>query len=291
MENGLIESCRNSGCGWKCCDFGSNGHIVMLPSEYESADKSLSHLKVVNDNDNGGKHVKCIAKDKSNCDGGYKPIQCRTFPLFINMNRGSLYTQRSMRCPLSNDVLMLHKKRSLELVTEFCNSKDIDFNHFFRNVKLNHYLHFTYDFAYVILDENNISDIMEYENSLIDDNLCMRSTNEDIEKSIKSECSVGVLFEGRLVAYSLCYLDEYGVSYIDKCYVSDDRRGSGIQVEMVELNLSLLQEKGAFISYAMVSPDNIASNKNFERCGFTLAKVRDVNGFKRNILANESLGR
>ena len=84
MSNGLIKHCSISGCGWKCCDFGSKGHIVMLPTEYESAKGSLSHLKIVNDNDNSGKNVKCIAKDKSNCDGGYKPIQCRTFPVFVS---------------------------------------------------------------------------------------------------------------------------------------------------------------------------------------------------------------
>lgn len=284
---GLIKACKDSGCGWKCCDFGSNGHIVMLPTEYESANKSLSHLKVIND-DNGGKHVKCIAKDKSNCDGGYKPIQCRTFPLFINMDRGSLYTQRSMRCPLSNDVLMLHKKRSLELVTDFCNSKDIDFNKFFKNVKLNYYLHFTGDFAYVILDGNNISDIMEYENSLNDENLCMRSTNDDIKKSIKSECSVGVLYEGRLIAYSLSYINEYGISFIDKCFVSEERRGSGLQEKMINLNLMLLKDKGSFVCYSMVSPKNTASLKNFEKCGFSITRKIVANNQERYCLENES---
>lgn len=34
MSKGLIKSCINANCGWKCCDFGSKGHIVMLPGEY-----------------------------------------------------------------------------------------------------------------------------------------------------------------------------------------------------------------------------------------------------------------
>jgi len=286
MNNGLIKHCKNSGCGWKCCDFGSKGHIVMLPTEYESVN-NVSHLKVINDNDNGGKHVKCIAKDKSNCDNGYKPIQCRTFPLFVSFNKDRYFAERSMRCPLSSDLLKSHKEKSWKIINEFSLGKNVDFELFFRNVKLNNYLKFTEDRAFVILDKNNASDILEYENSMNDDSMCMRSSNEDIAKSLLSGFSVGLLVAGEIVAYSLCYVNEYRLAFIDKCYVSEAYRGQGLQAEMIMLNLELIKEV-SFACFAMVSPKNEISLKNLKKCGFVISREAVCNGSERYILKNES---
>lgn len=81
MSNkGLIRACENSGCGWKCCSFGSDGHIVILPHELDGHEKEISHLQIIDDDYFGGKKVKCIAKDCKSCDNGYKPIMCKTYP-------------------------------------------------------------------------------------------------------------------------------------------------------------------------------------------------------------------
>lgn len=144
---------------------------------------------------------------------------------------------------------------------------------------------------YVILDETNLLDIMEYEKTLDNHEICMKSSNEDIRKCINSESSVGVLHEGELVAYSLCYKNEYGISYIEKCFVSDKYRGGGLQEQMINYNLLLLKEDYSFVVYSMVSPYNLASTKNFKKCGFSFIKSIKVGGLSRNILVNESLRR
>lgn len=146
----------------------------------------------------------------------------------------------------------------------------------------------THNLNYVILDKHNIFDIVEYENSMEDEKLCMRSTNADIDKSIESKCSVGVLYEGRLIAYSLCYFNEYGVSFIDKSFVLEKFRGLGIQRMMMDKNISLLKDKGSFVCYSMVSPENIASLKNLEKCGFSITRKIIANNHERYCLKNES---
>ena len=56
MSNkGLIRACENSGCGWKCCSFGSDGHIVILPHELDGHEKEISHLQIIDDDYFGGK--------------------------------------------------------------------------------------------------------------------------------------------------------------------------------------------------------------------------------------------
>lgn len=48
-EKGLIRACENSGCGWKCCSFGSDGHIVILPHELDGHQEEISHLQIIDD--------------------------------------------------------------------------------------------------------------------------------------------------------------------------------------------------------------------------------------------------
>ena len=115
LSNGLINHCVNSGCGWKCCDFGSEGHIIMLPTEYEKAG-DVSHINVIDDDYMGGKKVKCVAKDKKTCDGGYKPIQCRTFPLWV---RSDERIEQSTRCPLNSSQTKEHEAIAIKMVNEF----------------------------------------------------------------------------------------------------------------------------------------------------------------------------
>ena len=107
-EKGLIRACENSGCGWKCCSFGSDGHIVILPHELDGYEKEISHLQIIDDDYFGGKKIKCIAKDCKSCDNGYKPIMCRTYPLWVkSVKKGLVF--RSSKCQFKNEQLTKHK--------------------------------------------------------------------------------------------------------------------------------------------------------------------------------------
>ena len=59
-DKGLIRACENSGCGWKCCSFGSDGHIVILPHEFAGHEQEIFHLQIIDNDYFGGKKVKCI---------------------------------------------------------------------------------------------------------------------------------------------------------------------------------------------------------------------------------------
>lgn len=118
---GEIKHCANSGCGYKCCDFGSKGHIIMMPNEYKNEFPTrLTHLKIIDDHYMGGTKVRCTAENKKNCDGGYKPIQCRIFPLWV---RGDGEMEKSVRCPLSWDQMFEHEQESKEILNDHFVSK------------------------------------------------------------------------------------------------------------------------------------------------------------------------
>ena len=132
----MLHACSNSGCGWKCCGFGSDGHIVILPNELEQAVGSIEHLKIIDDNDLGGKKVKCIAENKATCDGGYKPIQCGLYPFWINSNN----VMRSMKCPLESIDIAEHLVKAKEIISDYKKkNQDVNINDFLDNVYVDRY--------------------------------------------------------------------------------------------------------------------------------------------------------
>lgn len=148
---GDIKHCANSGCGYKCCDFGSKGHIIMMPNEYESEwANSLTHLKIIDDDYMGGKKVKCIAKNKVDCDKGYKPIQCRIFPLWV---RGNAKIEQSERCPLSHNQTVSHEVVAKEIISDFFRYTLFDNDFFVKD--MTEFLDKAEVCRYVIKDENN----------------------------------------------------------------------------------------------------------------------------------------
>lgn len=133
-----LDSCETSGCGWKCCNIPKDGgHIILLPEELETAKGSTNHLEVIDDSYNGGKKVICKAKDTANCDGGYKPVQCGVYPLWVTS--GSK-TKRSMKCPLSDLKVSLHKKEAIEVINEYKeNHPNIDLDDFLDKAEVDRY--------------------------------------------------------------------------------------------------------------------------------------------------------
>lgn len=110
----------------------------MLPEEYENANGNLDHLLVVDEEYNGGKRVKCRAEDKSICDGGYKPIQCIIYPLWIRS--GELVT-RSQKCPLKSSVLPPHSKDALKIIGDYkAEHPTVDIDRFLDEAEVDRYV-------------------------------------------------------------------------------------------------------------------------------------------------------
>lgn len=126
--------------------------------------------------------------------------------------------------------------------------------------------------------------INQFESTLTDGSSCLRSDEHDILESLKGECSIG-MFEGeRLVAYSLAKWNDYGIAYIDKCFVAPAFRGRGFQIGMLSANLLALNGKKVHEIWAMVSPTNNASLRNFSSVGFLEYMDITCDGFPRKLL-------
>jgi len=84
-KDGTISSCAGAGCGHICCEFQQGNYIVLYPGELEeakSAGQSTAHLKIIDADYNGGQKAICRAKDTASCDGGFKPLDCKSYPFF-----------------------------------------------------------------------------------------------------------------------------------------------------------------------------------------------------------------
>lgn len=135
----MIDLCSTSGCGWACCNYGKDGHIIMLPEEYESATGSLDHLEVIDEDYRGGKKVKCIASNTINCDGGYKPIQCGVYPLWIK-SEDNVEVVKSMKCPLSHTHLIDHANESMKIIADYKSKHpEVEVENFIKNAEVDRY--------------------------------------------------------------------------------------------------------------------------------------------------------
>lgn len=291
---GLIEACKSASCGWKCCTFGSHGHIVILPHEFDGHEQETSHLQIIDDDYFGGKKVKCMAKDCKSCDNGYKPIMCRTYPLWVkSVKKGFVF--RSGKCPLKNGQLINQKDFALSLFKDFRNKliPSIDIDSFLAKAWIDRYepLFPTYKgcieckMEIKVLSMSDMASVQDMEHTLLpDQGMCFASELEDVVKCLQSDCSYGLWLNGVLVAYSLAYFTEYGTAYIDKCFVHQDCRGNGFQYILLNVNLAKLVSNGVQEVFAMTSPDNKASIKSFTNAGFTLKRDTQYKGKQRIIL-------
>jgi len=101
---GKIQLCPKDGCEWLCCSNQVANGIMLYPGELENALKngySMEHLEIVKSYGKNGVRVSCIAKDKTVCDNGYKPLTCKFFPLFpISTDEDYKFVSKDRRCPL-----------------------------------------------------------------------------------------------------------------------------------------------------------------------------------------------
>jgi hypothetical protein len=293
-DKGLIRACENSGCGWKCCSFGSDGHIVILPHEFAGHEQEISHLQIIDNDYFGGKKVKCIAKNCKSCDNGYKPIMCRTYPLWIkSVNKGFVF--RSGKCPLKNEQLTKHKEFVLGIFENYRRKllPQTDIDVFLSKAWIDRYDPlFPTDIGSIeckmeikTLSMSDISEIEAMEQTMLSNpETCFASEPQDITKCLQSGCSYGLLLDGSLVAYSLAYFTEYGTAYVDKCFVCSGYRGNGFQYLLLNANIAKLVSNGAQEIFAMTSPKNEASIKSFTNVGFSFKRDTKYKGAERIIL-------
>ena len=112
-SDGKIPSCENAGCGHVCCTFQQGNYIVLYPGEFEEAQnkrQSISHLVIIDDNYHGGKKAICKAKCTSTCDGGFKPLDCASYPFFPEAPEEGVidFLIKGKKCPLQRVHLQEH---------------------------------------------------------------------------------------------------------------------------------------------------------------------------------------
>lgn len=112
--DGFLEGCAN--CDHRCCKFDQGNYIVLLPWEVEMQEREphrFAHLITVGEGENGCRRVVCVAKDKPNCDMGYKPLDCKFYPVWP---RSPETVGRGLKCPLPENVVRAHAQRVLNII-------------------------------------------------------------------------------------------------------------------------------------------------------------------------------
>ena len=113
MKNGdgKISACAASGCGWRCCQFQQGNFIALYPGEIEQAEAAgqpTAHLKIIDKDYHGGKKAVCTARDTATCDGGFKPLDCASYPFFPAQPKGRAIGDlliKGKKCPLQTEHL------------------------------------------------------------------------------------------------------------------------------------------------------------------------------------------
>lgn len=121
---------------------------------------------------------------------------------------------------------------------------------------------------------------------LTDPDTCLRSSKEDIVKSLDSGMSFGAFLNEVPVAYNLCYGNEYCIGFIEKCFVHPSYRGRGFQSTLLMMNMAAMINRGIIAAYALTSPNNPWSLRNFKARGFEVVGRTEIDGHKRLILKN-----
>lgn len=293
MDNkGLIGGCAKSGCGYKCCSFGKDGHIVILPKELDSHKNEIAHLQIIEDNYFGGKKVRCVAKDCKMCDNGYKPIMCRAYPLWVkSVRKGFVF--HSLKCPLSLSLLSRHKEFVVGLFNDYRAVSVTDLDKFLAKAWVDRYEPMSpiclegigKEMIISPLSMANKADVECREKNMgVSEETCAKSEEEDIDKCLCSGCSFTATVNGHMAAYSLAYFTEYGTAYVDKCFVDEAMRGNGLQYILLNANIAALLANDVHEIYSMVSPANKASLKSFTNAGFQILRETKYKGYDRVIL-------
>lgn|SRR5215470_4768618 len=111
---GRIDLCPKNACAYRCCDFQQGNYIVLFPGELEEATArgdSVAHLRIMA-HEFGGYRAICEARDTSTCDGGYKPLDCQSYPFFptLQPDRDEVgMMSKGRKCPLEGAEISGHQ--------------------------------------------------------------------------------------------------------------------------------------------------------------------------------------
>lgn len=90
-------------------------HILLYPGELEEAraqGRSLAHLEILEESYHGAPRVRCRAKNTATCDGGYKPLDCVSYPFFPELpedpGSAKLTLSKGGGCPIAAHEIPAH---------------------------------------------------------------------------------------------------------------------------------------------------------------------------------------
>ncbi|MCA9258804.1 MAG: hypothetical protein KDA61_06375 [Planctomycetales bacterium] len=111
---GEIPQCADADCGRTCCDFSRGNYILLYPGELEAAvatGESVAHLQC-EPFPEGGHRAICSATNQADCDGGYKPLDCASYPFFPTLDHagGVAVELKGAKCPLQSWMLAKHAR-------------------------------------------------------------------------------------------------------------------------------------------------------------------------------------
>lgn len=112
-HDGQITTCATAGCGWRCCQFQQGNYIVLYPGEIDAArasGQSTAHLEITDADYHSGQKAICKAHDTASCDGGFKPLDCVSYPFFPAPpgDGGVELLIKGRKCPLLTQHLHHH---------------------------------------------------------------------------------------------------------------------------------------------------------------------------------------
>lgn len=113
--DGRIPLCPKNNCDFICCTFNQGNYIVLYPGELEQAiqeEYHHRHLDIFDDNYHGGKKAICNAHETATCDHGYKPLDCKTYPLFpmLNIKNSVANFIKGSKCPVNIQEISYHRE-------------------------------------------------------------------------------------------------------------------------------------------------------------------------------------
>ncbi|CAM1342411.1 hypothetical protein [Tenacibaculum amylolyticum] len=135
--DGVIKSCSTANCSYKCCDFNQGNYIVLFPNELAYAKKnkfSIAHLRIIEKIDDHSFKVICNAKNRVNCDNGYKPTDCKIYPIFPVVN--DKYILKGEKCPLTTSHIEKHIENSKKHIKNLPYIQFKELNKWLQHIKL-----------------------------------------------------------------------------------------------------------------------------------------------------------
>lgn len=138
--DGGIALCPHKGCGFCCTDFSIGNFIVLYPGELaaaESSGKTTRHLRIIDDDYFGGARAVCEAKERATCDGGYKPLDCASYPLFplVEGEERVVKLLWGTKCPLLAEEIKPHTEWVIDVWNKLID-KQPSIVHWLRRVRL-----------------------------------------------------------------------------------------------------------------------------------------------------------